>query len=135
MRGTAGTEPISMVPTADPRGFGSRISYPAAAKTCGLWSCQLLENLPALDGKTVTADALHCQVELARIIAEKVGDFLLQIKANQPKLQHLAEKLDAVTPPFFSSSPGPCPHRQPHRSHLGLAAAEPLHRLYPSGDG
>ena len=45
-------------------------------------SRQLLENFPALDGKTVAADALHCQVETAQIIAEKSDDFLFQIKAN-----------------------------------------------------
>ena len=36
----------------------------------------------ALDGKTITADALHCQKETARLIVEKGGDFPLQIKAN-----------------------------------------------------
>ena len=65
-------------------------------------SRQLLEKLPALDGKTVTADALHCQTQTARIIGEKGGDYLLQIKANQPKLQQLAQALGAVTPPLFA---------------------------------
>ena len=47
---------------------------------------QLLTALPDLDGKTVTADPLHCQKETARLIVEKGGDYFLQIKGNQPKL-------------------------------------------------
>ena len=46
----------------------------------------LLEKLPALDGKIITADPLHCQRQHARSIVEKGGDYLLQIKGNQPKL-------------------------------------------------
>src|SRR5690606_15615038 len=39
---------------------------------CELKAAQeLLASMPALDGKTVTADPLHCQKETARIIAEK----------------------------------------------------------------
>jgi hypothetical protein len=70
---------------------------------CELAAAQeLLKTLPALDGKTITADALHCQKETARIIVEKGGDYLLQIKANQPTLLALAQKLEKVTPPFFA---------------------------------
>ena len=43
----------------------------------------LLESLPALDDKLITADPLHCQRKTARIIVEKGGDYLLQIKGNQ----------------------------------------------------
>ena len=47
--------------------------------------------MPTLEGKTVSADALHCQKETARIIVEQGGDYLLQIKANQPNLLEAAE--------------------------------------------
>ncbi len=64
----------------------------------------LLTGLPALDDKFVTADALHCQKTTARTIAEKGGDYLLQIKGNQPKLLAQAEALNAQAhTPFFSS--------------------------------
>ena len=43
----------------------------------------LLESLPALDDKLIPADPLHCQRKTARIIVEKGGDYLLQIKGNQ----------------------------------------------------
>jgi hypothetical protein len=46
----------------------------------------LLQRLPALDERIITADPLHCQKTNARVIAEKGGDFLFQIKGNQPGL-------------------------------------------------
>ena len=65
----------------------------------------LLRSLPALDDKIVTADALHCQKTTARVIVEKGGDYLLQIKANQPTLLARAEALNAQAhPPFFSKT-------------------------------
>lgn len=79
----------------------------------------LLEKLPALDGKTLTADALHAQKANARIIAEKGGEYLLQIKANQPALLSQAQALDALKDtPFLSNRPkatadarlAPCTH-------------------------
>jgi hypothetical protein len=67
----------------------------------------LLESLPALDGKLITADPLHCQRKHARVIVEKGGDYLLQIKANQPHLLAQAQGLDALqsTPFLPTSSP------------------------------
>ena len=56
----------------------------------------LLDKLPALDGKLITADPLHCQRKTARAIVEKGGDYLLQIKGNQPKLLAQGQKLDAL---------------------------------------
>lgn len=68
-------------------------------------AAQLLEKLPALDGKIITADALHCQKEQARTIVEKGGDYLLQIKANQPTLLQQAEGLDAIQATPFLRTP------------------------------
>ena len=60
----------------------------------------LLEKLPALDGKHITADALHCQKTNARAVVEKGGDYHFHVKGNQPGL--LAQELDArLGPPFF----------------------------------
>jgi hypothetical protein len=56
----------------------------------------LLEKLPALDGQLVTADPLHCQRGHARKIVEQGGDYLFQIKGNQPKLLQRAQKLAAL---------------------------------------
>lgn len=68
---------------------------------CELKSAQrLLENGPALDHRIVTADPLHNQKLTAQIIVEKGGDYLLQIKGNQPTLQEYARR-SFITPPFF----------------------------------
>jgi len=45
----------------------------------------LLECLD-LTGQLVTADALHCQNETARLILDRGGDYLLRLKANRPAL-------------------------------------------------
>jgi hypothetical protein len=62
---------------------------------------ELIERLPTLEGKTVTADALHCQKQTARAIVEKGGEYLLQIKGNQPNLLRHAQILAAASPPLL----------------------------------
>jgi hypothetical protein len=63
----------------------------------------MLEAFPALDDKTITADALHCLRPNARAIVEKGGDYLLQVKANQTKILQQAEACNALPDtPFFS---------------------------------
>lgn len=51
----------------------------------------LLECLE-LEGCLVTADAIHCQVETARTIRDRGGDYLLRLKGNRPALQAMAEE-------------------------------------------
>ena len=59
---------------------------------CELKAAQdLLAAVPSLEGKTVTADALHCQKNTARMILEKGGEYFLQIKGNQPHLNQMAQ--------------------------------------------
>lgn len=67
----------------------------------------LLEKLPALDGKIITAAARHCQRKTARVMVEKGGDHLLQIKGNQPKLLQQARNLDALKDTPFLPTPNP----------------------------
>jgi hypothetical protein len=65
----------------------------------------LLEQLSALDGKLITGDPLHCQRAHARTIMEKGGDYLFQIKGNQPKLLAQAQALDALAgTPFLPTA-------------------------------
>jgi len=71
---------------------------------CELKAAQrLIDRIPSLEGKTVTADPLHCQKETARAIVEKGGDYFLQIKGNQ---QSLLDYAKARTPsaPLLSKS-------------------------------
>jgi hypothetical protein len=65
----------------------------------------LLESLPSLDNKIVTTDALHCQRTTARIIAEKGGDYCLQVKGNQPAVLAHAQRLEAAADPLFARTP------------------------------
>ncbi|MDA8253533.1 MAG: ISAs1 family transposase [Rhodospirillales bacterium] len=51
----------------------------------------LLECLD-LAGHLVTADAIHCQVETARTIRARGGDYLLRLKGNHPALQGMVEE-------------------------------------------
>jgi hypothetical protein len=92
--------------------YGQKEGTPRCEQTA---AAALLEKLPALDGKIITADPLHCQRHLARTIVEKGGDYLLQIKGNQPNLLKVAQGLDAVpgtpflptaTPVMAASKPG-----------------------------
>jgi hypothetical protein len=67
----------------------------------------LLEKLPDLDGKIITADPLHCQRGHARTIVEKGGQYLVQIKGNQPNLLKQAQALDALQDTPFLPTPNP----------------------------
>jgi hypothetical protein len=70
-------------------------------------AAQLVESLPALDGKLITADPLHCQRSLAHTLVDKGGDYLFQVKGNQPNLLRQAQGLDALPGTPFLSKPKP----------------------------
>jgi hypothetical protein len=61
----------------------------------------------SLINATVTADSLHCQDQTAHIITrQKGGDFLLQIRDNQPTLhQHAQNQLAQAHPLFAKTTP------------------------------
>jgi hypothetical protein len=56
----------------------------------------LLEQLPALDDKIITGDPLHNQRKHSSLIVQKGGDYLFQIRANQPNLFAKAQALDRL---------------------------------------
>ena len=54
----------------------------------------LLRSLPSLEGTLITADALHCQQESARVITQELGgDYLFGLKGNQSGILERAERL------------------------------------------
>ena len=63
--------------------------------------------MEALDSQMITADPFHCQRKEARIIVEKGGDYLLQVKGNQKRLFKKAQKLDALQDTPFLNRPTP----------------------------
>lgn len=66
-------------------------------------AAELIDSVRSLEGKVVTADALHCQRNLARTIVEKGGEYLLQIKGNQPTLEQRAQAKGATPGTPFCS--------------------------------
>lgn len=88
----------------------------------------LLERLPALDGKIITADPLHCQRAHARTIVEKGGDYLFQIKGNQPNLLRAAQGLDGLKDtPFL-----PTPRADTDACKPGVCTPSPSNRSLPT---
>jgi hypothetical protein len=54
----------------------------------------LLRSLPPLEGALITADAMHCQQESARVITQELGgDYLFGLKGNQTGVLERAERL------------------------------------------
>ena len=88
----------------------------------------LLEKLPALDGKLITADPLHCQRAHGRTSVEKGGDYLFQIKGNQPKLLQAAQGLDGLKDTPFLSTPSP----DTDASRLGACTPSTSNRSRPT---
>jgi len=59
-------------------------------------------------GATVTADALHCERENMQMVVENGGDFLFQLKSNQPNAFDQAAKIaTTATPLFFAKASTP----------------------------
>ncbi len=55
---------------------------------------RLLRSLPPLEGTLITADAMHCQQESARVITQELGgDYLFGLKGNQSGVLERAERL------------------------------------------
>jgi hypothetical protein len=60
---------------------------------------ELFEQMPDLSGQTLSADALHCQKKTAQQIVKKGGNYLLQIKGNQPTLlKEVQQKTKDLSP-------------------------------------
>jgi hypothetical protein len=91
----------------------------------------LLEQLPPLDGKLITADPLHCQRHHARTVVEKGGDYLLQIKGNQPNLLKQAQGLDALpgTPFLPTTNPVTAASKPGNSMHLTSSPSPPTSPL------
>ena len=81
----------------------------------------LLETLPDIAGRTVTADAMLTQRTLARYLLDRGADYLFTVKGNQPNMQgdiHLLidEHITCRAPDFTDESPKPEHGRRERRS-------------------
>lgn len=70
-------------------------SAAVAEKSNEIAAMQAMVQALDLRGATVTADAMHCQRETAAAIVDAGGDYVLQVKANQPNLLKQCESLFA----------------------------------------
>ena len=74
---------------------------PEAKQEGELTAARRLYARTELQGALVTADALHCEAETMRLIVEGGGDYLLQLKANQPHALARAQALAASQSPLL----------------------------------
>jgi hypothetical protein len=96
-----GTVTLAEHEQGDARAMSIMNEKEGEGQCCEMKSAQrLLESLPSLDHQIITADALHTQKLTAQIIVENGGDYLLQIKGNQPTLLDHARRCLRQTP-FF----------------------------------
>ncbi|RJF88835.1 ISAs1 family transposase [Oleomonas cavernae] len=64
-------------------------SFRAAAGDSEILAARALLRCLDLEGRLVTADALHCQTETAQLIRDRGSDYLLRLKANRPALHEM----------------------------------------------
>ena len=60
-----------------------------------------------ISGKIVTADAMSMQKDIIDRIRENGGDFLIELKANQPSLRYGVEDRLKERTPVYSHTEGP----------------------------
>ena len=96
IRDHIGTLTIAGHETGAPVAFAIQDQKEGTRRCEQVVALELVAGLPSLDGRVVTADALHCGRDMARCIQSKGGDYVLQVKANQPSLLKHAQRLDAI---------------------------------------
>jgi len=67
-------------------------SFRAAEGDSEILAARALLRCLELEGRLVTADAIHCQSETAQLIRERGGDYLLRLKANHPALHEMVAR-------------------------------------------
>jgi len=73
--------------TGVPRAMAVMSQKEGDGENCEMRVAQkLVAQSPSLNGQVLTGDALHAQRATARRVVEKGGEYLLQIKGNQPRL-------------------------------------------------
>lgn len=97
-----GLEVASAYSVTDGRWLGSEA---VAERSNEIPAVQAVLRRVELDGSLVTADALNTQAETARIVVqEKGGDFLFNVKGNQPGVSQNVRQLQASLSGAFSPS-------------------------------
>lgn len=89
-----GTSGMLQILTAYVTGSGVTIAQEAInEKTNEIPTFQKMLEVLDIEGKVVTADAMHCQKKTCKRIVEKKGDYVIGLKGNQPTLHEHVESL------------------------------------------
>lgn len=105
IRQTIGTVCLVDHETGVPEAMATMSMKKGEGERCEMKTAQrLIRKIPDLSGRTITADALHCQAETAQDIVSRGGNFILQVKDNQETVHKLAQAGMAGLPPFLNSS-------------------------------
>ena len=84
---------------------GYKVYYNLLAKLDpDMFAQRIVREMPDLNGKLVTGDALNTQQETAQQIVLQGGDYLLQVKNNQKTVRQLAEAGMEGLSPLLSRS-------------------------------
>ena len=84
--------------------------------------------LLALEGCTVTADAMHCQKATAQAILDRGGDYVLALKGNQPPCSTMSACCSTIPPPRRRVWPRP-----PTATTAGSRSAAPRSAMMSPG--
>lgn len=99
-----GVEVVSAYAVADGRWLGSELVAEGANE---IPAAQALLRRADIEGALVIGDALHTQVETARIIVQEKGaDYLFTVKGNQKSVRHNVRQLAQSLARVFSPSAG-----------------------------
>ena len=88
--------PVAMGSMSQKEGEGERCEMKVGER--------LVNDAGIVEGKVVSADALHTQKATASNVVENGGDYLFQIKDNRPKLHKYAQKVGATISPLLTKS-------------------------------
>jgi len=87
------------------------------AKSNEITAIPRLLQMLALDGATVTIDAMGCQRKIAKDIVDKKADYVIAVKDNQPTLAQEIEAAFATADIAAEPLPDECTHEQSDKSH------------------
>jgi hypothetical protein len=88
--------PVAMGPMSQKEGEGDRCEMKIGES--------LVNDAEIVEGKVVTADALHTQKATASNVVENGGDYLFQIKDNRPNLHEYAQQVAPTLSPLLTRS-------------------------------
>jgi hypothetical protein len=102
IRNTVGVVCLVDHETGVPRAMAKASKKEGEGQDCEIKAAQrMIQSESDLSNTLITADALHCQRQMADDIVERGGAFILQVKDNQKTVHNLAAKLTEDIAPLL----------------------------------